>query len=308
MTMKPLELFGIPLEGTHLIEASAGTGKTYTIASLYIRLLLEKSLHVREILVVTYTVPATDELKTRIREKIRAALGAFESGRSDDPFLAELLSRHSRHDHAIQALEFALRRFDEAAIFTIHGFCRRVLSEMAFESRSLFEHELITDQADLLKAVVGDFYRLHFYDGMPPELVHYAANAKYTFGFFLTLFRKASLDVTVIPEIEKAIAKSNLGITPFNDGKLIRLQIPQLTQERREELKKVVKTMAEEGRISLRTIRRDANDAIKKLETDKIIPEDERFRSQDEVQKLTDKCMADLENILKDKEKELTEV
>jgi len=203
MTMKPLELFGIPLEGTHLIEASAGTGKTYTIASLYIRLLLEKSLHVREILVVTYTVPATDELKTRIREKIRAALGAFESGRSDDPFLAELLSRHSRHDHAIQALEFALRRFDEAAIFTIHGFCRRVLSEMAFESRSLFEHELITDQADLLKAVVGDFYRLHFYDGMPPELVHYAANAKYTFGFFLTLFRKASLDVTVIPEIEK---------------------------------------------------------------------------------------------------------
>ncbi|MFB3919090.1 MAG: ribosome recycling factor [Candidatus Velamenicoccus archaeovorus] len=115
-------------------------------------------------------------------------------------------------------------------------------------------------------------------------------------------------DATVIPEIEKAISKSNLGITPFNDGKLVRLQIPQLTQERREELKKVVKTMAEEGRISLRTIRRDANDAVKKLETDKVIPEDERFRSQDEIQKITDKCMADLENILKDKEKELTEV
>ncbi|MFA5038224.1 MAG: ribosome recycling factor [Candidatus Omnitrophota bacterium] len=115
-------------------------------------------------------------------------------------------------------------------------------------------------------------------------------------------------DPTVIPEIEKAIAKSNLGVAPFNDGKMVRLQIPQLTQDRREELKKVVKAMAEEGRISLRTIRRDANDSIKKLETDKVIPEDERFRAQDEIQKITDKHMADLENILKDKEKELTEV
>lgn len=115
-------------------------------------------------------------------------------------------------------------------------------------------------------------------------------------------------DASVIPEIEKAITKSNLGITPFNDGKIVRLQIPQLTEERRDELKKVVKTMAEEGRISLRTIRRDANDAVKKLETDKAIPEDERFRVQEDIQKITDKHMADLENILKDKEKELTEV
>ncbi|MDD5019932.1 MAG: ribosome recycling factor [Candidatus Omnitrophica bacterium] len=115
-------------------------------------------------------------------------------------------------------------------------------------------------------------------------------------------------DASVIPEIEKAISKSNLGINPFNDGKIVRLQIPQLTQERREELKKVVKTMAEEGRISLRTIRRDANDAVKKLETDKVIPEDERFRSQEEIQKITDKSIAELESVLKDKEKELMEV
>jgi ribosome recycling factor len=114
-------------------------------------------------------------------------------------------------------------------------------------------------------------------------------------------------DATVIPEIEKAIQKSNLGIFPFNDGKIVRLQIPQLTQERREELKKVVKTMAEDGRISLRTIRRDANEAIKKLESDKAIAEDDRFKSQEEIQKLTDKFMAELENVLKEKEKELTE-
>ncbi len=115
-------------------------------------------------------------------------------------------------------------------------------------------------------------------------------------------------DATVIPEIEKAIIKSSLGITPFNDGKVVRLQIPQLTVERREEMKKVVKTMAEEGRISLRTIRRDANEAVKKLETDKAIPEDDRFKSQDEVQKMTDKYMGEVENLLKEKEKELTEL
>lgn len=115
-------------------------------------------------------------------------------------------------------------------------------------------------------------------------------------------------DASVIPEIERAIQASNLGVAPFNDGKVIRLSIPQLTQERREELRKVVKTMAEDGRISLRTIRRDTNDAIKKLEADKAIAEDDRFKSQEEVQKLTDKHMAELESILKEKEKELVEL
>jgi ribosome recycling factor len=112
-------------------------------------------------------------------------------------------------------------------------------------------------------------------------------------------------DVSIIPEIEKVIMKSNLGITPVNDGKVVRLQLPQLTHERREELKKVVKTMAEEGRISLRTIRRDANEVIKKLEGDKVLTEDDRFKTQDEVQKMTDKFIADLENVLKEKEKDL---
>ena len=115
-------------------------------------------------------------------------------------------------------------------------------------------------------------------------------------------------DASVIAEIEKAILKSNLGVTPFNDGKIVRLQFPQLTQERREELKKVVKTMAEEGRVGLRTIRRDANEVVKKLETDKLIAEDDRFKAQEEIQKITDKIIADLENLLKEKEKELTEI
>ncbi len=199
--MKPLNLFEIPLEGTHLIEASAGTGKTYTIASLYVRLLLETTLRVREILVVTYTEAATGELRGRIREKVRAALKCFVSGEGDDPFLLGLVRRTADCGQAVRRLEYALRRFDEASIFTIHGFCQRVLSELAFESRVLFDHELITDQTELLRETVGDFYRMHFTDAMPRELAHYAMNRGHTFGFFLGLIRQASLDVRVIPDI-----------------------------------------------------------------------------------------------------------
>jgi ribosome recycling factor len=114
-------------------------------------------------------------------------------------------------------------------------------------------------------------------------------------------------DPSALAEIEKAILKSNLGITPSNDGKIIRLSIPQLSKERREELTKVVKNMAEDGRVSLRTIRRDANEDVKKLENDKMISEDDRFRAQDEIQKLTDKYIEKIEEILKNKEKELTD-
>ncbi len=115
-------------------------------------------------------------------------------------------------------------------------------------------------------------------------------------------------DHSSMAEIEKAILKSELGITPVNDGKVIRLGIPQLTQERRDELSKVVKKMAEEGRVSIRTIRRDANEHIKKLEKDKGITEDDSFKSIEEIQKLTDKYIAKVDEFLKNKEKELHEV
>ena len=114
-------------------------------------------------------------------------------------------------------------------------------------------------------------------------------------------------DPSAITEIEKAILKSNLGITPSNDGKVVRLGIPQLSKERREELAKVVKKMAEDGRVSLRTIRRDSNEAIKKLQDDKVISEDDRFKAQDQIQKITDKYIEKIDQIFKEKERELTE-
>lgn len=112
-------------------------------------------------------------------------------------------------------------------------------------------------------------------------------------------------DITAIAEIEKAIMKSSLGMTPSNDGKIIRLSVPQLSKERRQELAKVVHKMSEEGRISLRTIRRDAKEHLEKLEKDKAISEDDKFRGIDELQKMVDKYIARIDDLLKAKEKEV---
>jgi len=114
-------------------------------------------------------------------------------------------------------------------------------------------------------------------------------------------------DITAIAEIEKSIMRSNLGITPSHDGKLIRLSVPPLSKERRQELAKVVHKMTEEGRVSLRTIRRDSKESLEKLEKDKAISEDDKFRGIDELQKLVDKYIAKIDELLKNKEKEILE-
>jgi ribosome recycling factor len=115
-------------------------------------------------------------------------------------------------------------------------------------------------------------------------------------------------DVSANAEIEKAILKSELGITPVNDGKLIRLVIPDLSKERRVELTKIVKKMAEDGRISVRNVRHSAIEHLKKIEKDKLITEDDKFDGQEQVQKLTDKYIAKIEELLAAKEKEITEI
>jgi ribosome recycling factor len=114
-------------------------------------------------------------------------------------------------------------------------------------------------------------------------------------------------DPSSMPDIEKAIFSSNLGISPVNDGKVIRLSIPALSEERRDELTKVIKKKSEDIKVSLRTIRRDANDAIKKMQDDKVISEDERFKTQEQIQKITDKYIAKIEELLVEKEKEIKE-
>ena len=114
-------------------------------------------------------------------------------------------------------------------------------------------------------------------------------------------------DLSVIGDIEKAILKSELGLTPANDGKIIRISIPPLTEERRKELAKLAKKMAEENRISVRNLRREANEMFKELKTEKEISEDEFFRSQDDVQKITDQFIKKIDEITSRKEKEIIE-
>ena len=152
--------------GTMLIEASAGTGKTYTISGLVIRLLLERpEMTIDRILVTTFTELATAELRGRIREFLRLTIAAFRFGQSDDHFLKSLLEKHASDPNAAKRLEEALKNFDEAPIFTIHGFCQRVLAERAFESGTLFDAELVTNQTELLREIVFDFWRTQFYEG-----------------------------------------------------------------------------------------------------------------------------------------------
>lgn len=115
-------------------------------------------------------------------------------------------------------------------------------------------------------------------------------------------------DASIIGAIEKAIQKSDLGVTPSNDGKAVRLAIPQLTEERRKEIAKTVKKMAEEGKIKLRNARRDANEELKTLKKDNKISEDEMFTAQEEVQKLTDQYIEKTDKILAAKEKEIMEI
>lgn len=163
---QPFDLIHSPIDGVNLIEAAAGTGKTFTLTGLYLRLVLEKRLPVEKILVVTYTVAATQELKERIRKRLKEALMAYEQGSSSDPLTAHFLSL-DRHSEDRDLLDMAIRSFDQAAVFTILGFCQRMLTENAFESGSLFDTELVTDTEPLFRTVCADFYRRHVYPQTP---------------------------------------------------------------------------------------------------------------------------------------------
>jgi ribosome recycling factor len=110
---------------------------------------------------------------------------------------------------------------------------------------------------------------------------------------------------SIIGEIERGILKSGLGLTPINDGKVVRMQIPPLTEERREELTKLVKRVAEEGRVSIRNARHEGIEQVKKLEKSKLVPEDMSHSTQKEIQKVTDSFIAQVDEALKQKENEI---
>ena len=201
--MQQLNHITVALSGTNLIEASAGTGKTYAIASLYLRLLVEQELLPEQILVVTYTEAATQELRSRIRNRIREALEVMEGGETTDTFLEELYEKSagSGMKRVRDLLERALGAFDTASIFTIHGFCLRALQDNAFESGSLYDTELVTDQTGLLRDIVEDFWRMHFFRE-PAPLLGYTLRNRHSPETFISLLKNlhAGTGVKVIPD------------------------------------------------------------------------------------------------------------
>ena len=222
----PLNPITLPLNQISLIEASAGTGKTYTIGSLYLRLLLKagennfsRPLNVEEILVVTFTEMATEELKKKIRERITDAidkLTAFaetqdKSAFKNDEFLTALY-----HDldifEAIHRLKLAEQNMDLAAIYTIHGFCRRMLMQYAFHSGIHFNLELIKDQSDLLVRFANEFWREHFYP-LPFEKADFIANELGSPDYVLSLL-ESNLGKNLIVDLENQQALS-ISITEF---------------------------------------------------------------------------------------------
>jgi exodeoxyribonuclease V beta subunit len=167
--------------------------------------MLERQLAVEEILVVTFTEAATEELRDRLRKRLRSALDAFLAGRAEDrdPLAAGLLERLPDHGAAVRLLDRALGSFDQAAVFTIHGFCRRALQENPFESGSRFDTELVTDTAPLLREVAEDFWRRHLYKA-PAAAVRRVREAKMEPAGLLQLAAKRASDpfLALLPEVE----------------------------------------------------------------------------------------------------------
>ncbi|MGK0515886.1 MAG: exodeoxyribonuclease V beta subunit, partial [Gammaproteobacteria bacterium] len=169
--MQALNPLTMPLIGQSLIEASAGTGKTYTITGLYLRYLLgmqiegelSTPLSVEQILVVTFTDAATQEIKDRVRSRIIAARDALLGQDPNDELIEGVIAKIDDKHRAFDLLDAAAKSMDEAAIFTIHGFCQRMLKQHAFESGVAFNLEFILDERDILLETIKDFWRAFVY-------------------------------------------------------------------------------------------------------------------------------------------------
>jgi exodeoxyribonuclease V beta subunit len=199
-----------PLAGTNVIEASAGTGKTFNIQKLVLRLIIEKGLTIDKILAVTFTEAATAELREKIRSELSAAMYYLDpvsrSKTKIDDVARDILAEINKDENAAKLshdrLLLAILDFDMASIYTIHGFCSRMLNDCSFESAIPFNTELVTDQTELIAGIIDDFWRKEFYQ--QPAII--AAAAAY-----LKINRKK------LKELAKDLMKP--GIIPDNKTK-----------------------------------------------------------------------------------------
>ena len=180
MSTEALNVFACELDGVRLIEASAGTGKTWNICGIYLRLVIERQLEVQKILVVTFTKAATAELTERIRSRLIEvhALARGRATNEGDPFARDLLAalegRGIDHGRVEALLERAIRNFDEAAIFTIHGFCKRALDDTPLSAGMPLRQEMLEDDREMRQEVANDFWRREIAGGrLPAEVVRW---------------------------------------------------------------------------------------------------------------------------------------
>lgn len=179
----------------------------------------------------------------------------------------------------------------------------KTIEDKMAKTISSYQEELQSIRAGRANASILDKIMVDYYGQMTPLIQVASVSAPEP-----RLLTIQPWDSKLISIIEKAILVSDLGINPTNDGKLIRLQIPQLTEERRRDLTKVVKKNGENAKISIRNLRRDGIDSIKKLEKSKEIDEDQRRNAEDTMQKITDKFIEEIDSITKNKEDELLEI
>lgn len=177
------------------------------------------------------------------------------------------------------------------------------MQEKMEKTIAVLKHDLSTLKAGRANPSLLDRITVEYYGANTP--LNQLANIAAPEPRVLTI---SPWDAKSIPLIEKAILKSDLGINPSNDGKIIRLVVPQLTEERRKELVKVVKKYGEDAKVAVRNIRRDANDHLKKAKKDGDITEDEFKKSEEDTQKVTDKCIKEIDKAMETKEKEILEV
>ena len=209
--MKSFDLHNARLAGTHLIEASAGTGKTYAIEGLFVRLVLEKQLMPGSILVVTFTQSATDELKERIYEKLAAVRRGLSGQKpADDAFVAGLCAEFSEPSRGLRLIQEAISEFDRAAIFTIHGFCQRVLFENAFETGKPFDTEMVEDQRPLVRHIARDFWRSNLYRAAPETIAYVSRKLSGPDALLALLQTGADPDVRLLPEFQQPPALDGL--------------------------------------------------------------------------------------------------
>lgn len=207
LSVSEFDVIESPLSGTNLIEASAGTGKTYAISIIFLRLIVENNFRIEDILVVTFTIPATMELRLRIRDRLRDAVSVIEDQPIKDKTVTLLMEKYKGDSVVKQRILTSLKSFDQASVYTIHSFCQQMLVDNAFESGSLFSSEIVNDNAFIERGVT-DLCRLTLYNTSPALVSYFMENCSVKELIELYKKRPLSPDLRIEPEDSDADIES----------------------------------------------------------------------------------------------------